>query len=70
MKTEGTGNQHEEGTHDVQQPADSSNDTELPSEDGNDTDDSNYQRHIQPARPIASRTRMKTGTCIRPPDRY
>ena len=64
-KTEGTGNdQHEGGTHDVQPPADGSNDTELPSEDGNDMDDSNYQCHIQPASPIASRTRIKTGTSI------
>ena len=56
-KTEGTGNhQHEEGKHDVQPPAESSNDTELPSEGGNDMDDSNYQRHIQPASLIASRT--------------
>ena len=71
QKTEGTGNdQHDEGTHDVQPPADSSDDTELPSEDGNDIDDSNYQRHIQSASPIASRTRIKTGTSIRPPDRY
>ena len=70
-KTEGTGNhQHEEGKHDVQPPAESSNDTELPSEDGNDMDDSNYQRPTQPASPIASRTRIKTGTSIRPPDRH
>ena len=45
--------------HDVQPPAESSNDTELPSEDGNDMDDSNYQCHIQPASPIASRTQIK-----------